>query len=93
MIFWMTSPVNGLAASENQISGVNSPEFKQCGEAVMELGQDHQLIITELGQLRRDNALLRQSLEKPGLRETLGGIGYILGLLGTAFFFAGKSKK
>ena len=36
---------------------------------------------------------IRQSSDKPGVSEILGGIGYIMGLMGIALYFKSRQKK
>ncbi|MGC8720305.1 MAG: hypothetical protein ACP5TY_09905 [Thermodesulforhabdaceae bacterium] len=62
-----------------------SPIKEQISRQSTELSQ-------EMRQIKREIALLRQSIEKPGLKEIFAGIGYILGLCGVAFYFSGKKK-
>lgn len=40
----------------------------------------------EFGQIKREMAVLREDLGKPGVKEIFAGIGYILGLAGIALF-------
>ena len=47
----------------------------------------------EVARLRREVLLLQQRLMRPGWREVVGGIGYIVGLFGVAFFIVGRLKK
>ncbi|MDR3090121.1 MAG: hypothetical protein LBU39_09925 [Desulfobulbaceae bacterium] len=47
----------------------------------------------DLRQIKRDMAMLRQSLDKPGIAAIFSGIGYIFGLFGVAAFVASRSKK
>ena len=49
-----------------------------------ELGQ-------ELRRLHRELAAVKQQLEEPGLGTVFSGIGYILGLFGTAFFIHARA--
>jgi len=37
-----------------------------------------------LRQIKREIGMLNQNLEKPGAREIIAGVGFILGLFGTA---------
>ncbi len=46
----------------------------------------------ELRQIKREIAALRQQLENPGIREIMGGVGYILGLFGVAAYVASRKK-
>jgi hypothetical protein len=46
----------------------------------------------ELRMLKRDIAVLSQSVEEPGLHEAVTGLGYILGLFGIAAFMASRRQ-
>ena len=46
----------------------------------------------DLRQIKREIAALGQQLENPGIREIMGGIGYILGLFGVAAYVASRKK-
>lgn len=46
----------------------------------------------ELRQIKREIAALGQQLENPGIREIMGGIGYILGLFGVAAYIMSRKN-
>lgn len=46
----------------------------------------------KLAPLRRELRRLREAAERPGLTEVLGGIGYIVGLLGLAAYMRHRKK-
>ena len=54
-------------------------------------GEGYEKIIALL-QVKREIAALGQQLENPGIREIMGGIGYILGLFGVAAYVASRKK-
>lgn len=64
-------------------SGVSSAEI----EAVVNKAMDKKLqpVITILLKLKENS-------EKPGITEILGGIGYIIGLMGIAMYFKSRRK-
>ncbi len=64
-------------------SGLSSAEI----EAVVNKAMDRKLqpVITILLKLKENS-------EKPGLTEILGGIGYIIGLMGIAMYFKSRRK-
>jgi hypothetical protein len=47
----------------------------------------------DLRLIQREIAALRADLEKPGFRDILSGIGYIIGLFGVAAFVASRRKE
>jgi hypothetical protein len=46
----------------------------------------------EFRQIKREIAALGQQLENPGIREIMGGIGYIFGLFGVAAYVMSRKK-
>ncbi len=64
-----------------------------CAAAVALLKKQKKEMARELRQIKREIAALRQSQEEPGTAEIMGGIGYILGLCGVAFFMAGRKRR
>lgn len=78
----------GAAAQVDQSSAA-----AECSQAVTLLQQQKALISRELGQLKREMALLREDISEPGLTEVFAGIGYILGLAGVAFFVYCRKKQ
>jgi hypothetical protein len=47
----------------------------------------------ELRRIQREIAALRADMDKPGLKDVLGGIGYIFGLFGVAAYVAARRKE
>lgn len=43
-----------------------------------------------LRSLKRDMAALQQKIDQPGINDIIAGLGYILGLFGTAAFVASR---
>lgn len=78
--------VQGEAAVEVVRSGGQAAADTACSRALELLQQQNSLLTRELAQLKRELALLRESIGKPGLKEIFSGIGYILGLAGIGFF-------
>lgn len=58
-----------------------------------QISQQSREFSQEMRQIKREIALLRQSIEKPGIKEIFAGIGYILGLFGVAFYFSTRRKR
>lgn len=56
------------------------------------LAEQNSTLSRELRRIQREIAALRADLDKPGLRDVFGGIGYIFGLFGTAAFVAGRRR-
>jgi nickel transport protein len=64
-----------------------------CSEIVTLLKEENGKLSGELRRIQREIAALRTDLEKPGIQEIFAGIGYILGLFGTAAFVASRRRK
>lgn len=64
-----------------------------CRALMAGIEQQNRAMNQELRQIKREIALLNQNLEKPGVREIMAGIGYILGLFGIAAWFAARRQK
>lgn len=72
---------------------VESPTACDLSEIREQIVQQSKEFSQEMRQIKREIALLRQSMEKPGLKEIFSGIGYILGLFGIAFYFGSKKNR
>jgi nickel transport protein len=69
-----------------QAEGSGDGGSGECGELVRLLEQQKTQLSRELGQIKREVALLREELGKPGLKEIFAGLGYILGLAGVGLY-------
>jgi nickel transport protein len=69
------------------------PPGGSCPELVALLKEENGKLSGELRRIQREIAALRADLEKPGLPEIFGGLGYILGLFGVAAFVAARRRK
>jgi hypothetical protein len=63
-----------------------------CADLATLLARQDEKTSRELKQIKRDLAALSQQLEQPGLREIVGGVGYILGIFGVAAYVASRRK-
>jgi nickel transport protein len=92
----VTEPQPDIAPVESGVrQGVPesiSPSVQQV-ESVNGLQKQLNDIAAELRSVKREIAALRASMEKPGLDDIVSGIGYILGLLGVAFFMMNRKKQ
>lgn len=81
-------------SGESSPPATGSCQSAQCDQIIKQLQQQKSLLTRELAQIKREIAMLRESMSEPGLREIFGGIGYILGLVGVAFYVhCRKTKK
>ncbi len=79
----------GIALSaEDQAPQAGQAEQYQA--LVTRVTEQNRQLHQELRQIKREIALLNQNLEKPGVREIMSGIGYILGLFGVAALVSGR---
>lgn len=69
----------------------SSSVSQDCKGVEIMLDEQRQYFSREIGQLRREVAMLRQDLSTPGFKEVLAGIGYIFGLTGIGLYL--KSRK
>ncbi|MGD9949369.1 MAG: hypothetical protein AB7U29_12960 [Desulfobulbus sp.] len=80
----------GMTRADEQVAAGTQPA--QCQSLATQVeAQNHQLH-RELRQIKRELALLNQNLEKPGVREVMAGIGYILGLFGVAAMVSARRQ-
>jgi len=70
-----------------------SPPAVGCEEAVALLKAQNDKLTGDLRRIQREIAALRADLDKPGIDDVFSGIGYILGLFGTAAFVASRRRK
>ena len=73
-------------SGEGTARGDNTCQSAQCEQIIAQLQQQKSLLTRELAQIKREIAVLRETLSEPGLQEVFAGIGYILGLVGIAFY-------
>ena len=70
----------------------NPPEEKPQAAAAMPTEQYSDLS-HELRRIHREIAALRADLDEPGIKDVFGGIGYILGLCGSAALVAARRRE
>ena len=71
----------------------DSPSEDYCQEVTTQLKAQNKKLSGDLRRIQREIAALRADLDKPGLDDIFSGIGYILGLFGTAAFVASRRRK
>ena len=91
---WLGS---GLAAQENETLAAGpqvsvAGQTSDCAMAVQLLKKQNHKLSRELGEIKREIAALRVSLDNPGPLKIFGGIGYILGLFGAGALVAARKK-
>jgi nickel transport protein len=70
-----------------------SPDVDPCQAVLSQLQEQNNKLSGEMRRIQRELAALRADMAKPGLKEVLAGIGYILGLFGAAAFVASRRKE
>lgn len=94
--FMAAGPESAMAAGEAQTAGNREAPAATSVEAPAALSRgDVEEIVNaaldaKLAPIRR--AVLERTEEGPGLREIIGGIGWIFGLVGLAAYFKGRSR-
>jgi hypothetical protein len=78
-------------AAEEKTAAVQ-PGVESCSELAQLLVRQEEKTSRELKQIKRDLAALSQQFEEPGVREILGGVGYILGIFGVAAYVASRRQ-
>ncbi len=68
------------------------PPADSCREAVELLKAQNGKLSADLRRIQREIAALRADMDKPGIRDAMGGIGFILGIFGAAAFVASRRK-
>ena len=79
-----------MVQAEEAITSATQPD--QCRALATRVEAHNQQVHQELRQIKRELALLNQNLEKPGAREIMGGIGFILGLFGVAALVSARRQ-
>jgi len=84
----ISNPVGSdiLTMSQDQIDTDN------CAEAVVLLKTQDKKISQEFRKIKREIAVLKDALSKPGPEKIFGGIGYIMGFLGIIFYFLARKQ-
>jgi hypothetical protein len=76
----------GLASDRN--NGADNTQ-----KIIMILEEQDARLTEDMRRIHREIAALRSDFEKPGFREVAAGIGYILGLFGTAAWVASRRRR
>ena len=88
LLMSVTAPLR-LQAEELQrspsetVAGAQAQQ-QDCAAVLAALEEQNRMLQQELRQIKREIGVLNQNMEKPGAREIIAGVGFILGLFGTA---------
>jgi len=90
-VFMLTVPCIG-SAKEQQSSSVSAVQQQNCDAVLFVVEEQNRELRQELRQIKRELSLLNQNMERPGVREIITGIGFILGLFGAAALFSARRR-
>ena len=79
-----------MLAAESALA--ESPADEGTRDLAALLAEQNTTLSRELRRIQREIAALRADLDKPGLGDVFGGIGYIFGIFGTAAFVAARRR-
>jgi len=90
--------IPALGFSEDPAGSTESKELVlsqnvSCSELIALLTRQEQNTSRELRLIKRDIAALNQKLDKPGIKDIVAGIGFILGLFGIAALINSRRSK
>ncbi len=64
----------------------------ECAILLERIEEQHQALSKDLRRLHRELAALKATQNKPGITEIIGGLGWIIGLFGTAAYVSSRKK-
>ena len=82
-----------LASSPSLLLAQTPPNESSQEVIITLLKEQNSKLSSDLRRIQREIAALRADLDKPGLKDVFGGIGYIFGLFGVAAFVASRRKE
>lgn len=96
LVFWLsvsmlTVPFTGWTAGQQPApeSSAQAPERQRdCAAVLAVVEEQNRKLQQELRHIKRELTLLNQNMEKPGIREVIAGVGFILGLFGAVALFS-----
>lgn len=92
----LMQPAFLFAAGDNESMQTRQTEPAQeytCNELGALIIDQHKQCNQSLHRLKRDMAALQQKMDQPGIQDITAGIGYILGIFGTAALVASRRKQ
>jgi len=84
--------ISNPVGSDIQTMSQDQNDTDNCAEAVALLKTQDKKISQEFRKIKREIAVLKDALSKPGPEKIFGGIGYIMGFLGIIFYFQARKK-
>ena len=95
-ILLMINPASGYSqdtASSTGPEDIALSENVSCSDLIEVLTRQQQNTSRELRLIKRDIAALNQKLEKPGIKDIVAGVGFILGLFGIGALIISRGNK
>jgi len=96
LILLMINPASGYSqdtASSTGTEDIALSENVSCSDLIDLLTRQQQNTSRELRLIKRDIAALNQKLEKPGIKDIVAGVGFILGLFGIGALIISRGNK
>lgn len=85
-------PVSSESASSSISEGSRTWSAPEPLRMLETLHEQQQQMAAELRAIKREIAALKTAMNEPDLKDILGGIGYILGLCGIAFYVHARRR-
>lgn len=79
-----------LTVKSPAIAG-DADSAQSCVQTVEMLRSQKKEMSREFRQIKRELALVKETIGKPGISEILGGIGFILGLFGVSYYWHARN--
>jgi nickel transport protein len=96
LLLSVTAPLHlqaeGVQHSPSETAAGAEAQQQDCGAVLAILEEQNRQLHQELRQIKRELGVLNQNLEKPGAREIVTGVGFILGLSGTAALLMARRR-
>lgn len=96
LILLLINPASGYSADTVSNIGTKDVALSEnvsCSNLIELLTRQQQNTSRELHQIKRDIAALNQKLEKPGIKDIVAGVGFILGLFGIGALIISRGNK
>jgi|Deesub1362A_J573_1020465.scaffolds.fasta_scaffold00045_87 nickel transport protein len=86
-----TGHQNSYTLTEEELQGIDAPDVKTTVETETNLSEVEaaveRVLDRKLKPITRMLLQINEATQRPGITEVLGGIGYIIGLMGLALYF------
>ncbi|MBT8359920.1 MAG: hypothetical protein KJO32_03110 [Deltaproteobacteria bacterium] len=93
MMIYPASVYSQDRASSIGTEDIALSENVSCSDLIELLTRQQQNTSRDLRLIKRDIAALNQKLEKPGIKDIVAGVGFILGLFGIGALIISRGNK